>query len=490
VTTTYSEFYRDYSPVEGNDYLEEDNQKVAVESFLSPLADAKVGIFDFSILMIMWALCLICSVKNFGRAGGGIFFLLGLLLVLRRPSNCILLFLLLFFVPNDTLQLPIGPFRIVAAMGLAGYVIHGKWANLSGVFNKVFIWAAILVFYLPVTVILASNRDIALSYYLKYVEGLIALFLVFALIDSREQLGRALKWWVIVSALSLIVSLVHYGWGPNTFLGEIHLDPFAFQLLPNITTQVVIEGETISRIMWLGKDPNGHSTNLIFALGVSLALYSASQYRYKILWMIMALMIGAGILGTYSRTGLIVTFIVVSYFLLQRNIRAIFPLIFIVLGILAALIYIPALPLRIFSIESAWEAGASSRFPLWVESIKMWLKSPVIGMGLRAFSEEHYFVVHNSYLQILAEAGIIGAVLYGGIIVVVAKAMRRLKDMFLDKNAKDIVFAKAVMIGFWGMCLHIGAITYQDVKLFWMECGVCGLMYYLTRKEFYEQEAF
>ena len=69
--------------------------------------------------------------------------------------------------------------------------------------------------------------------------------------------------------------------------------------------------------------------------------------------------------------------------------------------------------------------NAIQRLVFWSDGIKLWEKSPVIGRGLGSFSNELYSVasffyvskyVHNHYIQLLADMGVVGLAVFLGLL--------------------------------------------------------------------------
>ncbi|MBR4791748.1 MAG: O-antigen ligase family protein [Treponema sp.] len=59
--------------------------------------------------------------------------------------------------------------------------------------------------------------------------------------------------------------------------------------------------------------------------------------------------------------------------------------------------------------------GNEARGYLWSSAVKLWFRRPILGNGYNSFSEFSELSVHNSYLQVLCESGIIGFTLFLGI---------------------------------------------------------------------------
>ncbi|MFC1677019.1 O-antigen ligase family protein [Planctomycetota bacterium] len=445
------------------------------------ITEYRIGAVDFSLLVTMWFLALITSVRSFGRGLGILFLAINLLLVIRKASNGILVLLLLFYAPVLTLYIP-RPFVFCSFIALLGYCVHSCFTRISSFFNKFFVSIGVFLFFSGMLIFISPNYSTAINYYMRYFEGFLAIILVFGLINSRESLGRMLKWWVIVASLSLVISTIHYVIGDNSVLFD-YMDAALKAAGPEgVQTFAYVDGWKYNRLLWPGSEANYFAAYLIIAFGISIAFYSASLHK-KYFWGICSLLIVIGVIGTFSRSGFLSTVFVLGLFLIRKNIRAIIPAGIIVgLGFMT-LQFLPGIQERILGIHFVVEQGASGRFDLWKQAISMFFKSPIWGNGLGSYFSVYGKVTHNTYVQLLAETGVIGAVLYCFVIFLALRNCYNVKKYYYNIKHPDVQFFQIMIIAILGLCLMIATITFQDVKLLWMVCGACYLFCQLTKKE-------
>jgi O-antigen ligase len=452
---------------------------MAEESYYESITDCRIGILDFSLLFMMWFLAFVTSIRNFGRGPGILFLMLNVLLVFRKASNGILVLLLLFYAPVLTLYIP-RPFVLCSAIALLGYFMHGNFMRLDSLLNKFFVCIVIFLIFSGMSVLISPNREIAINYFTKYFEGFLATILLFGLINSRESLGRMLKWWVIVAGLALIICTAHYVKGSNTVL---------FDYISSITrsgdkvTFAYVGGWKYNRLVWPGAEANYFASYLIVAFGLSIAFFNSASSFIKFFWGVVGAMIAVNTIGTFSRSGFLSVVFVLGLFLLKKNIKAIIPV-----GVMAGmgLLLLPLIPgmrERILGIGDVAEQGASGRFVLWGQAIEMFFRSPLWGKGIGAFVAEHHDATHSTYLQILSEGGLIGISLYCFIILLAFRDCYNLKIYYFSVKHPDVQFSQILIIAMLGLCMMIGTITFQDVKLLWMACGACYLYCQLTKQE-------
>lgn len=79
--------------------------------------------------------------------------------------------------------------------------------------------------------------------------------------------------------------------------------------------------------------------------------------------------------------------------------------------------------------EGIASGTGSQRTDLWYAGLKMLKWSPVVGMGQGQFVQEQGLVAHNSYVQALAEWGLLGGTMFIGLFYVVLLLVWRLKPV-------------------------------------------------------------
>ncbi len=172
--------------------------------------------------------------------------------------------------------------------------------------------------------------------------------------------------------------------------------------------------------------------SVFLALAIPMAAYLSTQYNSKLLKLInLAAMPTAffAIFLTGTRTGSIVGLIGIAYWLFTHRkasvtIKASITLVMIA-SIIAIFNFAPKASVeRIFSAGKSISTGTlNSRSTIWKGSLNQWEKKPIIGTGLGglgvALSHENvnYNGAHNVFIHLLTENGIIGLLLYLGILL-------------------------------------------------------------------------
>lgn len=123
------------------------------------------------------------------------------------------------------------------------------------------------------------------------------------------------------------------------------------------------------------------------------------------------------------------------------------------------------------------DTNVSTRYIMWDFSFKGFLDSPLIGQGWRWVKNTNYYFgtrdVHNTYLQLLAENGILGSLpFFAFFIIQIKRAFNNLS--FFLKRSNEIVELTYSVIGF---LMQIYMIVYMTTTTFFYSTSM--FMYYM-----------
>jgi probable O-glycosylation ligase (exosortase A-associated) len=137
------------------------------------------------------------------------------------------------------------------------------------------------------------------------------------------------------------------------------------------------------------------------------------------------------------------------------------------------------------------EGSAQERFAIWVISTRIIRDHPVFGVGLGAYPLSHSVYAggdgvlrrkdtHSTYLNVLAETGIPGLIVFLGIIVVVlypAEQVRRRCRRHLPRSAQQLLYVELGLVAFltagvFGSFAKL-SFLYVDLALIWALSDVC-----------------
>ncbi|MGH2742303.1 MAG: O-antigen ligase family protein [Thermoleophilaceae bacterium] len=218
-------------------------------------------------------------------------------------------------------------------------------------------------------------------------------------------------------------------------------------------------------------DPNFLASGLVAALVLCGALLVAARgatTRWALL--VAAGVLVSGLVASQSRGGIVAAAVMVlAAFVFFRRRRAYVALLLLVLvGVAAA---------SLSASPEAWDRlttldnGGSGRTDLWTVSWRAFEDHPVAGVGLNNFEvvsgdytrqpgtlravrkiAEQPNVVHNTYLQLLAENGLIGLPLFLGFVFACLRAAWLAGRRFEARGQADLeALARAVLVGAIGM---------------------------------------
>jgi O-antigen ligase len=151
-----------------------------------------------------------------------------------------------------------------------------------------------------------------------------------------------------------------------------------------------------------------------------------------------------------------------------------------------------ALPLLVLGGRGGEDASSSTleRIDCWAEALSMWRDHPLLGVGLGQFGEYHYKTAHNSYLLALAELGLPGMLLFGGIVYLSVKiplaATRHFASARTDAASSGARLAQAWAMGllaaFAGLAVGIFFLSFTYHYVLWIYLGLSGAFYSALRR--------
>lgn len=202
----------------------------------------------------------------------------------------------------------------------------------------------------------------------------------------------------------------------------------------------------------------GNEVTVKFAMLLPLSLIllgPENRWPYRLLALVYIPLAIMGILITGSRTGavLMVLGLVGGVSLLTRP--SLFTRLAFVGGVIMVFVFaanfVPERTIsRIFTISQEVSSGSfNDRGTIWKNAIEAWLASPFYGHGLESFSRvinpfNVNHTAHNSYISLLVSQGLIGLLLYFGVI---ASALFSLKGIVGNRRLLLFMMLLIVLVG-------------------------------------------
>jgi O-antigen ligase len=257
----------------------------------------------------------------------------------------------------------------------------------------------------------------------------VIVLLTVGLAQTRALPGSSIEPYIGSTTLLVIVHVLWTVARPSELVGVLRLSALVFLL---IVPAGVLFGGSIAETSGLrntgfGGNPNVWAMTLIVGVGPAIASFAAESSRW-LRWLgpVLAVATAVALAATVSRAG-ILAFVML------------FPLLFIIMYrqrwlVMAALaVSVVAVPYLVdldliferFSsfvdaTELEMDGSVRDRALLQAYAIQAFQENPVFGMGTASFTSEVRYlssgtqntIAHNAYLQLLAEHGVVGGVVY------------------------------------------------------------------------------
>jgi O-antigen ligase len=332
---------------------------------------------------------------------------------------------------------------IATDRGLVTRVLR-RHSRPLGLLGAVLVWFA-------VTAVWAETPRSAFSEWLKLL--LCGTLFVVVLVAVRE--AKHVLWIVVAfvgaGVYSAILGLLGVSYGLSN---------------PDAAAEVAQEGRITA---WAG-DPNVLAASLVATTVLALVLAGRTRGGWRLACFVGAGLSLVGVAATQSRGGLVAAIValVAGVWLFRRKPAKIVPLaVAIVVGLG---LYFAAFPSASHRITESGDAG-SGRTELWTVALRSFRQHPVQGIGLNQFRQEsgkfvlqpgtlrfveliseRPVVVHNTYLQYLAETGLVGFGLFAALLVTSLRsyqlAIRRFDALGLEKEG---LMARGLLVSILGV---------------------------------------
>ncbi|MBP1635052.1 MAG: O-antigen polymerase [Acidobacteria bacterium] len=408
----------------------------------------------------MWATAWVSSLVPLGFVGLGAFAGFGLAALLLAPEAGVVVLILFHFVPTDQFAIG-GLFAAFTALAAARAAFAYATRGANALYGLPLVPALAFFFWVVGWGAVGPERDVSETMHSAVLIGEAVLAMTATLLVCADQ--RATRYvvtaWVLAGAGALVIAASHY------FIQDTALRAAAHALPQEALDSEVVNffgrtGYDVRRIVWPGLTPNGHSANLAmpFAMAASLAVACWSDRR-RILFALAAAACGVAILGTYSKTGLLIAVVTLVFVAVLHRGRSLPAAFAAAVPVALAVAYLPAVLAQARLIPEAAASGASGRFDAWRDATAMWLASPLVGAGPGAFINQSGMQVHNTYVELLAETGLVGLLLFLGVL---------LPSVRIPRTAAT----RAAAFGLFVTLLHMASISLTSYCLLWIGAGV------------------
>lgn len=340
---------------------------------------------------------------------------------------------------------------LLVAGWLAAMLRRDTGENFFAAHPKATFTILVFIAWTGATALWADYPGVAVSTTIRFVQQVVLFFIVFAAVTTgRRSLLLLVLAYLVGSSISAVLALA---------------DPSA----------VLVDGDGLERASGGAGDPNTLAALLIPALALSAALLAGRSLPG---WARLLIFVGLAIylavfLLTLSRGGMLGLAVAVLAALVfggrwKRHVLA--------LGVVAAAATVCfyvffADPAAIERAMTPSEGGGSGRMDIWRMGARMVEDNPIggIGVGHYALVSNQYLVrtglveiddyilldpkqAHNMYLDVLAETGVVGLLLFTGLLTFSLLSTLRAARLFqLAGDADMEILSRALFVGLLGL---------------------------------------
>jgi O-antigen ligase len=410
----------------------------------------------------------------------GLFAALFLLAATRSPLLALAIFFALTFLSDLLGQVAGGSFNpaVLAAKGAGGALVlvwiyrllarEGRTEIAPAV--RVFaVVAAALVIWALSSALWAADPHSAAASAARLAQGPLLVIVIVAFVQTEFALVTLCYVYVAGAALSALAGL----------------------------TGLIQNAQDGGRLSGGVGDPNFTAAVLVSAVALSLfmALAPGRSRLYRIVMLGLSVLSLVAVFLTQSRGGVValgVVFVVAIVF--GGRARAQIVGVSLVVGSIG-LIYLALLapPHALSRLSDLRAGGGTGRTDLWSIALQVFERHPVKGVGLENFQvvSPIYAVTtdtdlpradvvvtqgaptHNTYLQILAELGVVGELLFLGVLGLVLEATRRGVQLLAQRGKQTLeLVGRGLFVGTIGMLTAFFFLSAQYEKQLWLTLGL------------------
>jgi len=247
--------------------------------------------------------------------------------------------------------------------------------------------------------------------------------------------------------------------------------------------EMSLQGEGF-RVLGPSGDAVYYAVSLLVALVCALVVMQVTRRRWVLLFCLVSMgLFGIAMLSTASRGAVLGVAALGTVFFLLAKIRykwwiAGTAVMLCVLGVVFYTVCISVTPIARFTGHSGADEGTTVRLGLWSESMRMAEDSPIVGIGMGQFNDQHinsYFdarspsrryLPHNVYLQILAETGFVTLLIY--IAILLASCLPLLGTVIRLRKPRERNVGAAILGGVVGLAVFATNTNLRENELVWL----------------------
>lgn len=328
------------------------------------------------------------------------------------------------------------------------------------------------------------------------IKMLMLFFLIIGIIRDRQTLKRAILAFIIGSLLTTGVGLYEMATG-KAFFKETYR--FGIETAKKVVglQQTVYGGAGRAQGLYSDAGFHAHSMVIFFGLAFPWLFYGASK-KIKIFTGILLISYVMNIIGTGARVGWVslgAALFVSMFFLKHRHKYSLWAISLVsIVIIFLVLTLIPHIP-TLERLSTKGDISLNWRLETNRMGLEMVRDHPVLGVGTGNYLTEyhnyldispglsrvHYGWLHNSYLQIWAENGTIGLLIFLSFLLIVFFGLLKAYLYAVDQEMK--ILSLGLLTAFSGFAVEFSGIPALGQELGWTIFGLAVALISIVRKE-------
>lgn len=366
-------------------------------------------------------------------------------------------------------MLPEAGAAVLAAAWIAQALRHDSWQRLQLSRHKgVLSLAVVFVLWLAISLAWAQDPGRGVTILASASEVVLLLMLVATTPSAPSHLRTVAAGFVAGAMLSALIGIVGHAAG---------------------AAMVDSEG----RLQGAAGDPNFFAAQMVAGIALAIGLIaSGRRFAPRLLLTAALLPLAYGIIASESRGGLVALIATgIAALVIFHRQRA--QILLVVVGVAAVM------GIWLTNNHSAWERVTSAsqdrgsgREDLWTIALRVYDSHPILGVGLNNFSVyaprytrqpgtltgvrhvETGRGVHNAYLSLLTETGVVGVALFVGLTgAVVVIGVRGAQRFELAGEQRAALLARASAVALAGMLSAAFFLSDAEDKRIWVLMALC-----------------
>ncbi len=409
-----------------------------------------------------------------------------MLLAITTPVAALALFFVLTFVSQLSV---VGP-GLAVAKGAGGALVLGwiyrainrrKSLVLAPSFGLFLVASALFITWSFASALWAADPHAAISSAARIAQGPLLVIVIVSFIEQASDLRLVCHTFIVGATLSAIVGLSGVT-KSDTVASTGRLSGGIGD--PNYLAAVLVPAVTLSLFMFLGTQNRTKRVLLLFAASICLIALFLTESRGGIIALAVAVVASVAYGGAARRDVLATTLLVGAF--------------------ASVYLLVIAPPQTLGRLTQFRSGGGTGRTDLWTVAAKAFDAHPIEGIGLGNFVvvEPNYAAsvnqdlpradlvvterqpVHNTYLHIAAELGVIGAALLFALLGAVLAATRRGVTALAGRARLELeLIGRGLFVGCVGMLTAFTFLTAQYEKQLWLTLGLLLAFAHVVRRE-------